>query len=92
MIQEEQQKGTALRTVFLARQPIFDRNTKIIAYELLFRSDPHNAANEKSRSTASLVVNALGVMGLAAVSVDQLIFVNMEMEDLIEDLVEVLPP
>ena len=38
------------------------------------------------------MLNALGVMGLATVSVDQLIFVNMEMEDLIEDLVEVLPP
>jgi len=56
--------------IFIGRQPIFNTNMKVIAYELLFRS---NTANNHAVivggdvASAQVMMNALGEMGLSEV-------------------------
>lgn len=53
--------------VFVARQPIYDRDLNVFAYELLFRSgDGHEAAAVRNgqAATATVVVNTFANMGL----------------------------
>ena len=47
--------------VYMGRQPIFDRNKKTIAYQLLHRSSEVNAANpaEAENATRELVEHTL---------------------------------
>ena len=44
--------------VFMARQPIFDRNNNVIAYELLFRNGYENVYNNVDGNKATLNVIA----------------------------------
>ena len=50
--------------VFMARQPIFDRNNNVIAYELLFRSGCENAYDNVDGDEATLNVIANSVYNL----------------------------
>ena len=47
--------------LLLARQPIFDLNTEVVAYELLFREfDPDQAdVLDGDRATSAVLINAL---------------------------------
>jgi len=47
--------------IFIARQPIFDRDKNVYAYELLYRSDPINRAyiGDNSYATLKVVANSL---------------------------------
>ena len=47
--------------LLLARQPIFDLNTEVVAYELLFREfDPDQAdVLDGDRATSTVLINAL---------------------------------
>ena len=47
--------------LLLARQPIFDRNTEVVAYELLFREFDPEQANvlDGDRATSTVLINAL---------------------------------
>jgi len=49
-----------MSTALLARQPIYDANVKITAYELLFRSDDINRANviDGDSATSDVILNA----------------------------------
>lgn len=46
--------------ILMARQPIFDRNQKVVAYELLYRNDEstENAVFRDSSATTEVVLNA----------------------------------
>lgn len=56
-----------MENLFLARQPIFDRDKKVIAYELLFRS-PESKGSAKiadgGQATSQVILNALVEVGL----------------------------
>ncbi|MGN6702819.1 MAG: EAL and HDOD domain-containing protein [Burkholderiaceae bacterium] len=82
-----------LNEFFLARQPILDREQRLTAYELLFRSAATGPANvsDDLAATASVIAhtNELGV--------DQVIgnargFVNVDAAVLMSDFIDVLPP
>ena len=47
--------------LLLARQPIFDLNTEVVAYELLFREFDPDQANvlDGDRATSAVLINAL---------------------------------
>ena len=55
--------------ILLARQPIFDENIKIAAYELLFRSDNTNQANifDGDSATSQVMLNAFNEMDIGDV-------------------------
>src|SRR5712691_1551027 len=65
--------------VFVARQPIFDRQRQVYAYELLFRSDPDRNefdGTEASSATAQVIANSLFSVGLENISGGKKAFIN----------------
>ncbi len=83
----------ATSDIFLGRQPILDRDQRIVAYELLFRSG--NTASviitDDMEATASVIHHAFSEMGVQAVLGSQLGFINVSADMLLSDLVELLP-
>jgi len=70
--------------VFLARQPIFDRNKRIYAYELLFRSGMSNAFPhiDGETATSSLLSSSFFTVGIDIISGGRPVFINFT-EDLL---------
>ncbi|PCJ45696.1 MAG: EAL domain-containing protein [Moraxellaceae bacterium] len=71
--------------VLLARQPIYDNNLSVVAYELLFRpqkNDQHteNQENEPDwngdRATSQVIINAMAEIGLNAAADNKPAFIN----------------
>ncbi|NJM12377.1 MAG: EAL domain-containing protein [Synechococcaceae cyanobacterium SM1_2_3] len=86
--------GNPDHPVFLGRQPILDREQRIVAYELLFRSSAgRNAAliEDDFAATSEVVVRAFTDMGLASVLGDCLGFINVDERFLVSEIVELLP-
>jgi c-di-GMP-related signal transduction protein len=79
---------------WLGRQPILDRNSTTVAYELLFRSGEANSAAipDNRTATARVISHAFGELGLGQVLGDGLGFINFDAELLVSDSVELLPP
>lgn len=81
-----------VRDFFLARQPILDRNQKLIAYELLFRNaktGPANITNDLS-ATASVIAHT-AQLGIEKVIGDVLGYLNVDAAVLMSDIFEFLP-
>ncbi len=68
-----------MSNVFVGRQPIYSRELKTVAYELLFRSDNQNRANfeDGDRATAELILNTFAEIGLERVVGKLPAFVNL---------------
>ena len=64
---------------FIGRQPIYDRNNNVYAYELLFRNSEQNFAtiNDPDLATTQLIVNAVTEFGLDQIVGEHLAFVNL---------------
>ncbi|MHB1214026.1 MAG: EAL and HDOD domain-containing protein [Thiobacillus sp.] len=79
--------------IFLGRQPIIDRDQRIVAYELLFRTG--NTAGvtvtDDMQATASVIQHAFSDMGMQAVLGTQLGFINVSADMLLSEMVELLP-
>jgi c-di-GMP-related signal transduction protein len=77
--------------VYVARQPIVDREEKVFGYELLFRNGLENAfsgdTNEASRATLDRSL----LMGLDVLCDGRRAFVNCTRDTLIKGLVTLLP-
>lgn len=74
-----------MRETFLARQPIFDRELNVRAYEVLFRTGSENVArvSDGTQATSQMLVNAFVGVGLDRVVGDRLAFVNLPREFLV---------
>jgi EAL and modified HD-GYP domain-containing signal transduction protein len=83
-----------MQDIFIARQPILDRNESLVAFELLFRS-AHSATEsgvvDDTNATAQVLVNAFGEMGLVDVLGAHRGFINLNTELLHSDLIDLLP-
>jgi EAL and modified HD-GYP domain-containing signal transduction protein len=63
--------------MFIARQPIFDRNKNVYAYELLYRSDEVNRAHISDENVATLKVIANSLLiGLKQLASGKRAFIN----------------
>jgi c-di-GMP-related signal transduction protein len=82
-----------MQEIFLARQPIVDRNEDLVAFELLFRSANRSDAGviDDTHATSQVIVNAFGEMGIAEVLGTNKGFVNVDAMFLHSDLVQLLP-
>ena len=81
--------------VFVARQPIFDRQDRLVAYELLYRGNPAEnlAVGVSSTQMATdTLVRTLLSMGLERVTGGKTAFVNVDREVLLSDSFGVLHP
>ncbi len=68
-----------MKGVFVGRQPIYDREQNVYAYELLFRNSDQNFAqiDDPDKATSELVINALTEIGLNNIVGDKLGFINL---------------
>lgn len=80
--------------VFVARQPIFDRERKIYAYELLFRSGESNGFPDIDGETAttSLLSSSFFTVGIEKIGAGKLVFINFTEELLLNDTPHLFPP
>lgn len=79
----------------LGRQPILDRFEKILYYELLFRSDDsQGSANIRSatQATSRVVFNTLSGFKVEEILGPYRGFINVDVEMLMSDTIELLPP
>ncbi len=79
--------------VFVARQPIFDRNQRVCAYELLYRYGPENSYNNPNgdRATSEVIANSFLVIGLETLTRGKRAFINFTENLLKEELATALP-
>ena len=82
--------------VFLGRQPILDRQQKIVAYELLYRHSRHATTAEISDqhdASATVFANTLCDLGTKWVLGEKLAFINVSASMLLGGgVIELLPP
>ena len=79
--------------LFLGRQPILDREQRLHAYELLFRSGTQNAADitDGVQATATVIANAFSELGVEAALGNCRGFINIDEAFLFSDMLELLP-
>jgi len=81
--------------VFIARQPILDRERRLYAYELLFRSDAGRTifdGGDGAAATTRLIGNTLLAAGLEGLLGEKKAFINFNRSLLLGGLHSVLPP
>jgi EAL and modified HD-GYP domain-containing signal transduction protein len=98
MEQPSAQTGTP--QVFVARQPILDRNRRVFGYELLYRraGDSETAGNLRANTltadhaTAHLICDGLLAIGLDTLTDGRRAFINVSRRLLLDGIPAVLPP
>ncbi len=80
--------------VYLARQPILDRNGRIFGYELLFRSGFTDSAliTDGSVATAKVIESLVSIFGIKALLNGKKGFVNVDSSEEILKILDILPP
>jgi len=68
-----------LSNIYIGRQPIFDRDMRIIAYELLYRDSSKNQAtiNCQNTSTTTVILNLITEFGFTTATGNKTAFVNL---------------
>jgi EAL and modified HD-GYP domain-containing signal transduction protein len=82
-------------SVFVARQPIFDRTKNVFGYELLFRSGTENRYDpsaDADASTLDVIASSFLVIGLDELTGGKRGFINFTRNLLLGDVVDLLPP
>lgn len=79
--------------VFVARQPILDRQHEVYGYELFYRSGPENSFSHPDIDQAAVRVihDSIHVFGLEALAADRRAFVNATRQVIVEGLYAELP-
>ena len=80
--------------IFVARQPILDARSNVVAYELLFRdSDAAGVANapDPSIATARVAIDSVLSMGISTLLGPHLGFLNVDLELLASEAIQALP-
>lgn len=81
--------------LFIARQPIFDAETAICGYELLYRRAEHDTraeAGDPSRMSSDVIVQSFLEIGLEHLTGGKRGYVNFGRQMLLERMYEVLSP
>ena len=82
-----------MRTVYLGRQPIFNRDLKPVAYELLYRSGNVDYADRgDARASAHVLINTFLEMGVTRVIGKARAFIHITPEILDDDLLRLFDP
>lgn len=68
-----------MENIFVARQPIYDRDLNVIGYELLYRNNEDNRAifNDGTRASSQLISNTFLGIGLENLVGSQPAFINL---------------
>ena len=86
-------QGFDTMDAFIARQPIFDRDLKVYAYELLFRNGAENFFRpvDGNFATQSLISDALHLHSITKITEGRRCFINFTRESILSELYAVLP-
>lgn len=78
---------------YVARQPIVDRERRVVGYELLFREHdgPLRAVPDADRATARVITDGVFSIGLDTLVGDRLAFINIGRDLLLDGIPTVLP-
>lgn len=81
-------------SILVARQPIFDKELEVFAYELLFRSGDTNIAGVTDGNSASsqVMINAFLEIGIDTISGGRVCFVNLTRDFIVGQLPLPFPP
>ncbi len=79
---------------FVARQPIFDINENVVAYELLFRTNNEN--NEFINidgdiATSKVIINSFLLIGIKNLTNGKKAFINFTENLILDDIASLLP-
>jgi EAL and modified HD-GYP domain-containing signal transduction protein len=79
--------------VFVARQPIFDREQRVFGYELLFRSCLNNAydGTEGTQATAQVITTSFFSLGVGRILGGKRAFINFNRDLLVGECASILP-
>jgi c-di-GMP-related signal transduction protein len=79
--------------IFVARQAIFDRDSQVHAYELLYRAHAGNtfSGHDESGTTLDVISGSLLTIGLNNIAAGKKAFINFGRHLLLEGLVSILP-
>ena len=78
--------------VFVARQAIFDRDSRVHAYELLYRSNTlcnSFTGNDEDSTTLDVIASSLLTIGLNSIAVGKKAFINFGRNLLVDGLVSI---
>ena len=80
--------------IFVARQPIFNTQSQVVAYELLFRNSELNQAEyvDDNQATKEVLVNVFLQMGIDTITEGKKAFVNFSASLLQQQVPQLLPP
>ena len=72
-------ESTSHSDIFIGRQPIFDRDLNLFAYELLYRDSEENSATvtDQSQSTSEVIINLVTNFGFDVVTGGHTAFINL---------------
>ncbi len=79
--------------VFVARQPIFDKNQIVYGYELLYRSNTNNyySCLDGDKASKEVIVNSFLLIGLDVLTRGKFAFINFTKKLLEEEVATMLP-
>jgi EAL and modified HD-GYP domain-containing signal transduction protein len=79
--------------IYIARQPIYDRQLDVFAYELLFRDDQYNRAGivDGDQATTDVIVNTFMEIGLNNIVEDRLAFINLTRSFFLDERLVTMP-
>ena len=83
-----------IQTTLIGRQPIFDRDGELYAYELLFRDSERNAADivDNHAATSKVLADTLHTFGVAPLVGNHRAFLNIDQGFLHDPVIETIPP
>ncbi|TCL62005.1 diguanylate phosphodiesterase [Hydrogenispora ethanolica] len=86
-------RGIGSMDVFVARQPIFDRQLKVYGYELLFRSGLENfyTATDGDQATSTVIANSFLLIGIDSLVGKKRAFINFTRNLLLNETATILP-
>jgi EAL and modified HD-GYP domain-containing signal transduction protein len=84
----EESNAATGHLVHIGRQPIFDRDGEVVAYELLFRGGLGDMRRPRQSlyATSQIIVNAFTEFGLEQIASDRLCFINITRDFLVGEL------
>ena len=79
--------------IYIARQPIYDRQLDVFAYELLFRNNRQNRAGivDGDKATTDVIVNTFMEIGLNNIVEDRLAFINLTRSFFLDERMVTMP-
>jgi EAL and modified HD-GYP domain-containing signal transduction protein len=81
-------------SIYLACQPIYNRQSEIFAYELLYRDTEENRTEvvDNLKATARVLVNTLNYIGLKTLTQGHKAFVKVDDKVLFDDIINSISP